>query len=430
VSAANAPAEKPFWLRGNFAPVDREVTAFELPVEGELPAALCGTYVRNGPNPRSGVSPHWLVGDGMLHGVALEGGRARWYRNRYVGYPRQAGPVDRRRGRNNTHIIEHAGRWLALVEAMLPLEVDRELATVGAFDFGGAVDTAVTAHPKICPRTHELHFFGYQFAAPHLTYYVADAGGRLTHRQVVEVRSASYLHDFALTERHAVFFDTPMRMVADWGGGPGLPFQWDERHQTRIGVLPRAGGAVRWFDIAPCVLGHTANAFEEGDRMVVEGIHYPRIEILEPRLYRWEIDLASGRVREEPVDERPLEFPRVDERRVSLPNRYTYTVELRLVDGQPAGSLLRRHDRVTGDSRPCDLGRARMPGECVMVPAPGAGGDEAAGWILAFVHDAEQGGSELVVLDAGDFGAPPVARVRLPQRVPFGFHGSWIAGAA
>lgn len=402
---------KPFWMTHNFAPVEREVTAFDLPVEGTLPPGLEGTYLRNGPNPRHSPSPHWLVGDGMVHGVALGEGKARWYRNRYV------------EGRHNTHVIEHAGRWLALVEVRRPVELDRELGTIGTFDFGGAVDTAVTAHPKRCPRTGELHFFGYQLAPPYLTYYVADAAGQVLRRQEIDVAGASYLHDFALTEHHAVFFDTPARMTSDWGRGK-LPFGWDDTHVTRIGVVPRTGGTTRWFEIASCVLSHTANAFEENGRITIDGIKMARLEMVPPSLHRWQIDLASSQVGEQVLDPRPVDFPRVDERRVGLRHRYTYVVELRLRNGVPAGSLLRRHDSATGESRACDLGLAQMPGECVL--ATGSDDAEDAGWLLAFVYDADRHGSDLVVLDARDFGGPPIARVRLPQRVPFGFHGSWI----
>jgi carotenoid cleavage dioxygenase len=34
-----------------------------------------------------------------------------------------------------------------------------------------------------------------------------------------------------------------------------------------------------------------------------------------------------------------------------------------------------------------------------------------------------------VILDASDPTAEPVARVHLPRRVPYGFHGSWISDA-
>src|SRR5262245_17061464 len=111
----------------------------------------------------------------MLHGVALADGRARWYRNRYVrarAFVEGASPVaadgsrDRTVGRANTHVVAHAGRILALVESSFPMEVTAELDTVGVYDFDGRLKTAMTAHPKICPRTGELHFFGYGAMLP------------------------------------------------------------------------------------------------------------------------------------------------------------------------------------------------------------------------------------------------------------------------
>ena len=80
------PAQ-PWWLQRGFAPVTREVEAFDLAVDGALPPELSGLYVRNGSNPRTGTSPHWFFGDGMVHGVRLDRGRAAWYRNRYVRTP-------------------------------------------------------------------------------------------------------------------------------------------------------------------------------------------------------------------------------------------------------------------------------------------------------------------------------------------------------
>ena len=131
----------PFHLRGNYAPVTEERTVVDLAVEGTIPPELRGVYMRNGPNPKSGYSSHWFVGDGMLHGVRLENGRAQWYRNRYVRtrtltegveFVDANGNVDHSAGVNNTNIVQHAGQVLALVESSFPVEVTRELETVGA----------------------------------------------------------------------------------------------------------------------------------------------------------------------------------------------------------------------------------------------------------------------------------------------------------
>jgi carotenoid cleavage dioxygenase-like enzyme len=136
-----APAETPFHLTGNFAPVEREVTATDLPVEGSLPPELTGLYVRQSPNPKSGISPHWFLGDGMLHGVCLERGRAAWYRNRWVRTPYLANPdvqrisergeIDRTVSKASTHVLRHAGRILALEEGSFPYLVDDRLETLG-----------------------------------------------------------------------------------------------------------------------------------------------------------------------------------------------------------------------------------------------------------------------------------------------------------
>ena len=74
------------FLDGPFAPVTEEVTAFDLPVTGQVPSGLDGRYLRNGPNPMGLDDPgyHWFLGDGMVHGVRLRDGRAEWYRNRWV----------------------------------------------------------------------------------------------------------------------------------------------------------------------------------------------------------------------------------------------------------------------------------------------------------------------------------------------------------
>ncbi|MDI1480164.1 carotenoid oxygenase family protein [Polyangium sp. y55x31] len=435
---------EPFWLRGPFAPVADEVTAHDLPVLGELPRELTGTYLRNGPNPKDSPSRHWWFGDGMVHGVHLEGGKARWYRNRYVRTARfhgtNLGPADgedasaararrlRGGGTSNTHVIEHAGRILSMVEAALPMQLDRELSTVGVFDFDGAVDTPMTAHPKRCPLTGELHFFGYQPIRPYLTYYIADAAGRVITKREIELDGASLMHDFAITRHHALFFDSPARMTRDWGDG--MPFTWSDTHRTRIGVVPRAGGAVRWFDFEPGYLSHTANAFERDDgTIVLTGARCARFEVSPPFLYHWEIDLASGRTREGAIDERVVDFPRTDDRRTGQPHRYTYVVELcDFVGGTPTSARLRRYDAATGTSVAQDLGPQNVPGECVFAPRS-ADPSEDAGFLLSIVYDGARDGSDLVVLDAKNFGAAPLARVRLPQRVPFGFHGSWVPAA-
>lgn len=444
--------ERPFHLRGNFAPVRDEVTALDLSVEGALPPELDGLYVRNGANPVTGESAHWFLGHGMLHGVRLEGGRARWYRNRYVRTPYFENPslsrisadgrVDRLASAANTHVIAHHGRILALEEGSFPWVVDRELRTVGYDDYAGRLTTAMTAHPKICPVTGELLFFGYHFLAPYFVYHRASADGALVQSEEIAVGGPTMHHDFAVTETRVLVLDLPVVFDLQAALQGIMPFRWSDAYPARIGVMPRTGtGAdVRWFEVDPCYVFHTVNAYDDADEVVLDVCRISELwrnpgEMLggagRQTLHRFRLQLATGEAKEETLDERGMEFPRVADARVGRRHRFAWTVQLGAgADGAPAFAGLAKVDVATGRSWLHAFGPGRCPGEPVFVPA--AGSDPAAdeGWVMTYLHDENTGRSELVVLDASRFEAPPVARVALPQRVPYGFHGSWIPDEA
>ncbi|XXT16654.1 carotenoid oxygenase family protein [Sorangium sp. So ce429] len=404
----------PFHLTGNFAPVLDEITAHDLEVTGTLPPELAGTYVRNGPNPRNGPTPTWFLGQGMLHGVRIEGGRARWYRNRAIDAPTTS----------NTNIVRHAGKMLALVETAPPVVVSGDLETVGAFDFAGGLTRGMTAHPKVCPFTGELLFFTYGLQAPFVTYYRASASGELVQSEPIQVGSPTYMHDFAITRRYAVFLDLPVLFN---GWRTPVPIQWSDDYGARIGVLPRdgRGDQVHWFPIAPCNVVHTANAYEEGGTIVLDLMRSSTLST-PTRLYRYTLDLERGAVHETALDALHTEFPRIDDRRTGAAHRYVYALELRnMVNGVPTDAALRKYDVATGRSTVHECGPDRVPGECIFVPrAPDS--DEDDGYAICFVHDRKRNASDLVVLDAADFGAPALATIALPRRVPFGIHGSWF----
>lgn len=439
MSDPQAEPTLPFYLRGNFAPVHEEITATDLRVEGAIPPELHGTYLRNGPNPPAGDPGHWFFGDGMLHGIRLEGGKAAWYRNRWVRtraldegaqFLGTDGTLDYTAGKANTNIIGHAGRVLALVENAFPTEVTADLETVGVCDFDGTLKGAMTAHPKPCPKTGELHFFGYSFFPPFLVYHVLDASGRLVRSEEIDVRGPTMMHDFAITDRHVVFMDLPIVFDLERAMSGGMPYVWSHEYGARLGIMPRGGTSadVRWVEIEPCYVFHPANAFESDGKLILDVARYPSLwdggpdSFNSAALHRWSVDLETFGVREEALDDRPIEFPRIDDRLTGEPNRYAYAVANFRVDSDESGDLV-CYDLRNGSSQVHDFGPGRMPGEGVFAPA---GDGETDGYVLAFVYDHARNGSDFVILDAGNISAPPVARVELPQRVPFGFHGNWI----
>ena len=475
--------ENPY-LAGNFAPVSVEHTTFDLAVTGVVPPHLDGRYLRNGPNPVGPVDParhHWFLGSGMVHGVRLRDGRAEWYRNRFVRsadvakalgeQPRAGAPVHARFDFSaNTNVIVQAGRTYAIVESgARPYELTDELETIGACDFDGTLPGGYTAHPKRDPETGELHAVSYYWGwGNKVQYTVVGSDARVRRVLDIEVTGSPMMHDFALTERHLVLFDLPCtfdldavaalfprgigdlvakgaglfvgkrrtpepvvkammgRLLAD--STPAFPYKWDPSYPARVGVMPRDGGAadVRWFEVEPCYVFHPLNAYDDGDRIVVDIVRHPKMfdthrlgpDEGPPTLDRWTVDLTAGKVLEERLDDRGQEFPRVDERVVGRRHRYGYAVAF---DGVTGDSLI-RHDVAGGAPIVRSFGAGHDVGEFVFVPDDAASAEDQ-GTLMGYVYDAATGRSDLMLLDAGTL--ETVAAIHLPARVPAGFHGNW-----
>ncbi len=423
------------YLAGNLAPVEQEITAHDLPVTGELPAELEGRWLRNGPNPIGDIDAskhHWFIGAGMVHGVRLRGGKAEWYRNRYVVPGEVGGP--------NTNVGGFAGTTWAMVEAgTQPVELDYELNSLGTNAFNGTLPGPFSAHPKYDPATGELHAMTYHWPdlIDHVQYVVVGGDGRVTRTVDIPVADMPMIHDMSLTDRYAVVYDLPVTVSFDLiTKGYQFPFAWNPDRAARVGLLPRDGGAddIIWCDVDPCFVFHPLNAYDAPDgTVVVDLCRYERMfatDVLGPfgdslaTFDRWVIDPVAKRVRETRLDDRPQEFPRHNPRVGLRRHRYGYTSEVAPSTTNLHGATI-KIDVETGATETHDYGPGRGGAEPVFVPKAD-GTAEDAGWILSVVYDPAEDSSELCVLDAEDISGPEVARIHLPQRVPFGFHGNWV----
>lgn len=460
-------------LRGAFAPVHPELDVLDLPVRGAVPRGLEGTYIRNGPNPQFeplGGYTYPFDGDGMLHAVSFDSGRVR-YRNRWV--LTKGLLAERRAGRAlyggllapvtpnpaligpdgdpgpfknvaNGNVVRHAGRLLALCDGGRPYEVTPALATVGEYDFKGALTSSMAAHPKIDPVWDELCFLTNDVVPPYLALGTVNTKGKVDRIEPIDLPEALFVHDFVVTDQHLVFFDTPavLDMDAIVRGRPAL--QWRESRGTRVAVMPRNGTSddIVWIPVETCFAMHFMNGYTEpgGETVVVDYVFRRRLDLscsgasskeTVPRLHRAVIDLPHASVRDELVDDRPMELPRVDERRTGLRHRFGYAPTITGEEGGTRGGdfdTLVRYDLAVGTTAEYRLPERITVGEAVFVPRPG-GTDEDDGWLLAYTYDAANDASELLVLDAADLAAGPVAAVVLPQRVPAGLHGTWLPAA-
>lgn len=432
---------------GALAAVVDEVDLAGLAVTGTIPRGLNGVLLRNGPNPLRGRFEgngvlSWWPEAAMLHGVSFQDGRVTGYRNRWARTQRWAQVHDPAAAASlldanpNVNVLRHAGEILALSEGGPPLAITAGLETLGATRRHLGLAGGMTAHPKIDPQTGELMSFRSDWRKPWLRYGVTDAQGMQSVDVEIELPSPSMMHDMAITASHSILLD--LNVAYDFSmlsRGHRMPLRWHEERQARIGVIPRHGGAMRWFEIAPCFILHVVNAYDADDSTIIlDAVQYPwylrlasGIDAFEDNplgtLRRYIIDLEKGSVTEKQLDDSGIELPRINENRTGRPYRFLYAAE------QPTNTEIRgvvRYDLASASKQRYQVAEGDQNSEPVFVARPGAA-DEDDGWLLVCVYRHATDTSDLVILDGRNIEQDPIAIVHLPRRIPAGFHGAWLA---
>jgi carotenoid cleavage dioxygenase-like enzyme len=432
--------------KGAFAAVSDECERFSLRVEGEIPLELNGALIRNGPNPLSGKFNDnsvlsWWPESAMLHSIAFSNGDAVAYRNRWIHNQNWAAhfefpePEKYIASNPNVNVIKHAGVVHALAEGGQPVAIDSALNTLGATSLFEGFADGMTAHPKLDQQTQELMTFHANWNSPFLRYGVVDAKGAINCEMEISVPEPAMMHDMAITETHSILLD--LNVGYDFSmleRGYRIPLCWQEDRQSRLCIVPRHGGEVRWFLIEPCFIQHVVNAFDTpSGNIVLDVVRYPWYFKLEPGtleflpnplgvLYRYTIDLQNGKVKEQQLYEKNIELPRINEAYTGRKNRYVYAVE------QPSDDEMRglvRLNLETLEEQHHFVEEGDQNSEPVFVPRLKEGYEED-GWLLVCVYRQESDCSEIRILDAKDISLAPIATVFLDRRIPAGFHGAWI----
>jgi carotenoid cleavage dioxygenase-like enzyme len=402
---------------------------------------------------------NWFDGDGMIHAVYLDEGRAR-YRNRYVDtlglrrereagkalfgginnvvipegdlFMEMGGPM---KNVANTAFAVHGGKLLALWETGNPHELTYELETVGIYDFDGALPGAMTAHPKIDPETGIMYFFGYSPFPPYLRFYEVDPSGTIVRADDIDIPRGVMIHDFQITERHAVFLDAPACFNFEGSMNGEEALKWMPEEGCRVGVvgLDDPIETIKWIETEPCYGFHYMNGYasEDGttvtfDIALTQAFGIPGDGMISdggldlPTLTRFEVDVEAGTVSKSALSDLSLEFPRINNGRMGRFNRYGWSPATRR--DELSFDLLVKYDLVEGTEIEFDLGTGST-GDPFFVPDPD-GRNEDDGWLLSVVYDAATNESVLEILAAQDMTRE--ATVHLPRRVPFGFHSQWV----
>ncbi|CAL5076806.1 unnamed protein product [Urochloa decumbens] len=488
-------ADPSIQIAGNYAPVPDHPPSTLLPTTGTLPASLSGVYVRNGANPLHAprAGHHLFDGDGMLHAVRLNHGRAESYACRFtetsrlrqeraIGKPAFPKPIGELHGHSgvarlllfaarsavgvvdasqgigvaNAGLVFFNGRLLAMSEDDLPYHVrvteSGDLATVGRYDFDGQLDRDGTmiAHPKLDPVTGELFAMSYNvISKPYLKYFFFDAGGRKSADVEIPVAEPTMMHDFAITENYAVIPDQQIVFkLQEMVLGGGSPVVYDKNKTSRFGVLPKHAADASelvWVEVPDCFCFHLWNAWEDkvtGEVVVIGSCMTPADAVFNDSgeegesfrsvLTEIRLDTRTGTSRRRAVlrdgDQVNLEAGMVNRQLLGRKTRYVY---LAIAEPWPKVSGFAKVDLEAGTVEKFVYGEGRYGGEPCFVPRPGgAAGDdddeEDDGYVLCYVHDEVRGESEMLVVNAQDMREE--AAVKLPGRVPYGLHGTFISG--
>ncbi len=470
-------------LSGAFAPVDRETVVTDaLEIEGEVPADLNGLYVRNGPNRRFEAPGryHWFDGDGMLHAVRFDRGRVE-YRNRWVmtdglqeevaagqalwqgikDPPRRSqpgsAPTAPMKNTSNTDVKYFGGSLISMW--YLGGDVYRcdphDLRTLGKLSPDlRLAGVPISAHSRVDERTGELMFFAYGSTPPYMWYGVLDRHGDLKTFIPVPLPGPRLPHDMAITPNHSVLHDLPLFQDAEALAAGRHKLRFHADMPARFGVVPRHGSSeqIRWFEADPTYLYHVSNAWEEDDgrggiEIVMTGTPFriprdaqgrldadavPRLTaqlVHDFTFHEWRFNLRTGQTRERVLDDIVnSEFPVINSWLQGHKTRYSWHTLMGPSQRpeEPRFCGIVRHDLLRGTCTGYHEGPNRWWSEAPFAPRDGWQAEDD-GYLVGFVWDGDAQKSKVVVMDAADIAAGPLCRITLPQRVPNGFHATWVS---
>ncbi|GMJ07667.1 carotenoid cleavage dioxygenase 1, CAROTENOID CLEAVAGE DIOXYGENASE 1 [Hibiscus trionum] len=381
---------------------------------------------------------------------------------------------------SNTSAFEHAGKMYTIAENHKPQEIDiLTLQTLNEWDVNGAWDRPFCSHPKKAPGSGELVIMGIDATKPFVEVGVISADGKkLLHKADLKLNRCTLCHEMGVTQRYNVFMDQPLcidlkRLV---GGGPLI--KYEEEGDARIGIMPRYGDAdsIQWFKVKPNCTFHLFNCFEDGDEVVMWGCRaldsiipgpekgknkfdwfsrklrpiksrtggsISEDELVFPRPYEWRLNKRSGGVKERNLTgtEFSMDFPFINEAFIGVQNDYGYCqlrdsiassasgmvkygglAKLYFGEQNPESSL--REDEGLIKVEYHMLEKNTFCSGAVFVPKD-KGVEEDDGWVITFVHNEDTNISQVLIIEAKSFTSKPVAKITLPCRVPYGFHGAF-----
>ncbi|XP_062153962.1 carotenoid 9,10(9',10')-cleavage dioxygenase 1-like isoform X3 [Alnus glutinosa] len=365
---------------------------------------------------------------------------------------------------SNTNIFKHSGKLYSIAETDIPQEIDIfTLKTCNNWDVNGSWKRPFSSHPKRVPDTGELVIMGVDPIKPFFEVGVVSADGKkLIHKVDLKLKRCTLSHEIGVTQRL---------------------IKYNGEEYARIGIMPRYGDSdsIKWFEVEPSCCFHIFNSFEDDGEVVVWGCRaldsivpgpdmgVDKFEwfsrrfrplnsdeknmntstedgLLFSRCYEWRLNMQTGEVRERNLigTKFSMDFPIINEHFTGVQNRFGYTQVVDSIASSTSGlakygglaklyfeeadtrfTLIKRHCEEPIKVEYHMFEANTFCTGSAFVPKHG-GVEEDDGWIITFVHNEDSNTSQVYVIDTKKFSCEPVAKITLPCRVPYGFHGAFM----
>jgi beta,beta-carotene 9',10'-dioxygenase len=454
-----------------------EQTCQSLPLTGNLPNWLTGTYILNGPaqfDLGDQQVNHWFDGLAMLRKFTF-GERNVTYTNRMLRsnefahvtehgelqhqqfgttnrktlFERIRAMFDPQMTDNGVVSIGTVGeRFVAVTETSKMVEFDPgTLTPMRTIKFDDDIDVVWSlTHSQYDPHRETIVNLGTRIGRQNAYVLLernTDSTTR-TERGEIPTERLSYVHSFGLTDQYAIIVESPLTfdmssLVRD------LPFierfSWKDDLTTRFLVVEReTGDLVAAPETSAFMTYHHANAFERdgdlivdliafGDNWAIEGLYLDAIRSPdepfpngELRRYKITLGATDATIQGETIYSGSVVFPMINyEQRNTRPYQYVYAAGH---SEQPPTSFADRLVKIDIRNRTVrtwQTGDAYL-GEPTFVPQP-KGEAEDDGVLLSVATYPDDEASQLLILDAATLNER--ARATAPHSLPYGFHGQF-----
>ncbi|MBL1351895.1 MAG: carotenoid oxygenase family protein [Zetaproteobacteria bacterium] len=427
-----------------------------LRVEGTIPSQLRGTLYRAGPGliERFGKSVHPFLADGAITSVEISSqakgacrmvetdkylqeeacGRTLYDTNAPLLNRVKNALVRNIKSTGNTHILSWQNRFFALMEAGKPVEFDPQtLETIGTTDLD-MIQGAFSAHPHRVERLKTTFNFGIR--GQYIDLFSLPDIGHAKRITTFKAPWASLIHDFMMTDKHAIFFISPSKLVV-WRAVLGLKdfskyFSWDAQESTFIIVVPlNSLDKLCQFEVDAFHVWHFANAYEDGEDIIVDACRHDDIGTLgnpiettandtEPAFWRFRINPKNKQLLGEEVWSVPCEFPMVNLQLLGSKHRYAWVQTYKDKTGNGGFARI--------DTETQKIQRWYAP-DHHQISEPlfvSKGQKEEEGWVLQLTQDLTHEKSYLAIIDSQKMDELPVAKLWFDQAIPMTFHGAFI----